>query len=38
MAAVETRITPMVRAEPDPVLFMIPGDYTIKERGVRQPQ
>ena len=32
------RLTNIVRAEPDPALFMIPGDYTIKERGVRQPQ
>lgn len=32
------RLTNIVRAEPDPALFTVPGDYTVKQRGVRQPQ
>jgi hypothetical protein len=32
------RLTNIVRAEPDPALFIVPGDYTIRQRGVRQPQ
>ena len=32
------RLTNIVRALPDPALFMVPGDYTIQERGVRRPQ
>ena len=32
------RLTNIVRAQPDPALFTVPGDYTIRERGVRQPQ
>ena len=32
------RLMNIVRAQPDPALFMVPGDYTIQERGVRRPQ
>ena len=32
------RLANIVRAEPDPALFTVPGDYTIKQRGVRQPE
>ena len=32
------RLTNIVRAEPDPALFVVPGDYTIKQRGIRSPQ
>jgi hypothetical protein len=28
----------VVRAEPDPGLFVVPADYTVKTRGIRQPQ
>lgn len=31
------RLASIVRAEPDPALFTVPGDYTVKQRGVRQP-
>jgi hypothetical protein len=32
------KLTNIVRAEPDPGLFVVPADYTVKVRGVRQPQ
>lgn len=32
------KLTNIVRAEPDPSLFVVPPDYTVKARGVRQPQ
>jgi len=32
------KLTNIVRAEPDPSLFVVPPDYTIKARSVRQPQ
>jgi hypothetical protein len=32
------KLTNIVRAEPDPGLFVVPADYTNKSRGVRQPQ
>ena len=32
------RLTNIVRADPDPALFTVPADYTVKQRGVRQPQ
>ena len=32
------RLRNILRAEPDPSLFAVPADYTIRERGVRQPQ
>jgi hypothetical protein len=32
------KLTNIVRAEPDPGLFVVPPDYTVKTRGVREPQ
>jgi hypothetical protein len=32
------KLTNIVRAEPDPGLFVVPPDYTVKTRGVRGPQ
>ncbi|MEO5895400.1 MAG: hypothetical protein ABIS06_06835 [Vicinamibacterales bacterium] len=32
------KLTNIVGAEPDPSLFVVPPDYTVKARGVRQPQ
>jgi len=32
------KLTNIVRAEPDPGLFVVPPDYTVKARGVRGPQ
>lgn len=32
------RLTNVVRAEPDPSLFMVPPDYTIKDTGIRRPE
>jgi len=31
------RLTNIVRAEPDPSLFMVPPDYTVKDTNVRRP-
>ena len=30
------RLTNVVRAEPDPSLFMVPPDYTVKDTGIRR--
>ena len=30
------RLTNIVRAEPDPSLFMVPPDYTVKDTGIRK--
>ena len=30
------RLTNVIRAEPDPSLFMVPADYTVKETGIRR--
>jgi hypothetical protein len=32
------KLTNIVRAEPDPALFIVPADYTVKGRTVKQPQ
>ena len=32
------RLTNIVRGYPDPSLFMVPADYTIKQRGVKTPE
>lgn len=32
------RLTNIVRAEPDPSLFMVPADYTVKDTGIRRPE
>lgn len=32
------RLTNVVRAEPDPSLFMVPADYTVKDTGIRRPE
>ena len=32
------RLTNVVRAEPDPSLFVVPADYTIKDTGIRRPE
>jgi len=32
------RLRNILRAEPDSTLFTVPSDYTIQQRGVRQPQ
>jgi hypothetical protein len=30
------RLTNIVRAEPDPSLFIVPADYTVKDTGIRK--
>ena len=30
------RLTNVIRAEPDPSLFMVPADYTVKDTGIRK--
>jgi len=30
------RLTNIIRAEPDPSLFMVPSDYTVKDTGIRR--
>ena len=30
------RLTNVIRAEPDPSLFMVPADYTVKETGIKR--
>ena len=32
------RLRNIVRAEPDPSLFTVPSDYTVRERGIRRPE
>jgi hypothetical protein len=32
------RLTNIVRAGPDPSLFMVPPDYTVKDTGIRRPE
>jgi len=32
------KLTNIVRAEPDPSLFTVPADYTVRTRGVRAPE
>lgn len=32
------KLTNIVRAEPDPALFIVPADYTIKGRAIKQPE
>lgn len=32
------RLTSILRAEPDQNLFTVPTDYTVQQRGIRQPQ
>jgi YD repeat-containing protein len=32
------RLRNILRAEPDPSLFTVPADYTVQQRGIRQPQ
>ena len=30
------RLTNIVRTEPDPSLFMVPGDYDVRDTGIRR--
>jgi hypothetical protein len=30
------RLTNIIRAEPDPSLFMVPTDYTVRDTGIRR--
>ena len=30
------RLTNIIRAEPDPSLFMVPADYTVRDTGIRR--